>query len=156
MKRHPHLQPLSRQHHNGLLMVLLLKKGIAKNASISEMNHFISLNWEEELKHHFEMEETILLPALAGSSFDMSLITQLKEEHSSIRAIVKKSELKTATLDDIIIFHSLLESHIRFEEKQFFPQAETVLTEAQLQKIGVQLDEDLTKNCLQYPVKFWE
>lgn len=156
MKRHPHLQPLSRQHHNGLLMALLLKKGIAKNASIEEMNHFISLNWEEDLKQHFESEENILLPALAGSSFDLQLISRLKEEHATIRSMVAKAASSLSSKVDIIAFYTLLDAHIRFEEKIFFPQAETVLSEEKLNKIGEALEEDLTKNCLQYPVKFWE
>ena len=156
MKRHPHLQPLSRQHHNGLLMALLLKKGIAKNASIEEMNHFISLNWEEDLKQHFESEENIVLPALAGSSFDLQLISRLKEEHATIRSMVAKAASSLSSKDDIIAFHTLLDAHIRFEEKIFFPKAEEVLSEEKLNRIGEALEEDLTKNCLQYPVKFWE
>lgn len=156
MKRHPQLQPLSRQHHNGLLMALLLKKGIAKDASVQEMNHFISLNWEEDLKQHFDLEETILLPALAGSTFDIHLISRLKEEHAFIRSMVAKAASSLSSKDDIIAFHTLLDAHIRFEEKIFFPQAEEVLTEEKLNKIGQALEEDLTKNCLQYPVKFWE
>lgn len=156
MKRHTHLQPLSRQHHNGLLMALLLKKGIAKQASLEEMNQFIALNWEEDLKQHFEAEENILLPALAGSSFSLDLLARFHQEHQSIRDLVEKARNNSSSQADIVDFHSILESHIRFEEKEFFPQAEALLNDEQLEGIGNALDDDRSKNCLQYPVKFWE
>lgn len=156
MKRHPQLQPLSRQHHNGLLMVLLLKKGVAKAAYLPVMNQFIIDNWQMELKYHFEMEETILLPALKRSGFDSKLTERLLQEHHNIRTIIEKSRENVGGIDTIIDFYTQLENHIRFEEKELFPAAERCLTEKKLQQIGKYLTEDLSKNCLQYPVKFWE
>jgi len=156
MKRHPQLQPLSRQHHNGLLMVLLITKGLKKKASLSVMNDFISKGWEEELKEHFEMEESILLPALRDKSFDPLLTEQLITEHHQIRSLIEKVKTNNTTVNDLESFASLLEKHIRFEEKVFFPKAEQVLTEKELLDIGNRLHEDRSKNCINYPVKFWE
>jgi hypothetical protein len=56
MKRDVHLQPLSRQHHNALMAVLLLKKGVQKQADVTVMKDFILFIWEHELVHHFEAE----------------------------------------------------------------------------------------------------
>jgi len=156
MKRHEQLQPLSRQHHNGLLMALLIKKGLAKNASLTVINDFIVKGWEGELKDHFEMEETVLLPALRNKPFDPLLIEQLLTEHAQIRSLVTKAEANKNTAEDLQLFSSLLEKHIRFEEKQFFPKAEEVLSEKELFAIGSQLHEDLSRNCINYPQKFWE
>jgi len=39
---------------------------------------------------------------------------------------------------------------------QFFPEAEKLLTEEQLQQLGKHLHEGDTQNCINYPVKFWE
>jgi len=41
MKRNKNLYPLSHQHHNGLMAVLLLEKGVKKNAELKIMNDFI-------------------------------------------------------------------------------------------------------------------
>ena len=156
MKRHQQLQPLSRQHHNGLLMALLITKGLKKKASVSVMNDFIANGWNEELKEHFEMEETVLLPALQQKPFDPLLIDQLISEHKQIRLLVEKAIANKATEADLESFSSLLEKHIRFEEKIFFPKAEEVLSEKELIEIGSQLHEDRSKNCINYPIKFWE
>jgi len=156
MKRHQQLQPLSRQHHNGLLMALLITKGLKKKAPLSAMNGFISNGWNEELKEHFEMEESVLLPALRQKSFDPQLTEQLISEHKQIRLLVEKAIVNQATEAELELFSSLLEKHIRFEEKIFFPKAEEVLTEKELIEIGSQLHEDRSKNCINYPIKFWE
>ena len=60
MQRNKNLQPLSRQHHNGLLMVLLLSKGVRKQANIQVMADFILDAWQKELQQHFKMEEEFL------------------------------------------------------------------------------------------------
>lgn len=156
MKRHEQLQPLSRQHHNGLLMAMLLTKGLKKNASPDLMRDFISRGWRDELKEHFEMEESVLIPALEKKSFYPALTRQLLEEHRQLRLIVQKAIDHSATVNDISAFASLLEKHIRFEEKIYFPRAEEALHETELIQIGGLLHEDRSKNCMNYPHKFWE
>ena len=156
MKRHVQLQPLSRQHHNGLLMAMLLTKGLKKNGSAEVMRDFISSGWRDELKEHFEMEESVLIPALEKKSFDSALTRQLLEEHRKLRLLIQKAIDHSATANDISDFASLLEKHIRFEEKIYFPLAEKALIETELIQIGSLLREDRSKNCMNYPIKFWE
>lgn len=62
MKRAEQLQKLSHQHHNGLMAVLLLKKGIEKKAAVDVLNGFIIHTWENELRTHFIKEEVYLHP----------------------------------------------------------------------------------------------
>lgn len=156
MKRHVQLQPLSRQHHNGLLMAMLLTKGLKKKVSPEVMRNFISSGWRDELKEHFEMEESVLIPALEKKSFNPALTSQLLEEHRQLRLIVQKAIDHLATPDDIAAFAVLLEKHIRFEEKVYFPRAEEALNETEIIKVGSLLREDRSKNCMNYPDKFWE
>jgi hypothetical protein len=54
MKRTEQLYPLSWQHHNGLMAVLLLKKGVQKKADVAVMKDFINSIRHEELDEHFE------------------------------------------------------------------------------------------------------
>lgn len=156
MKRHLQLQPLSRQHHNGLLAVLLLKKGIKKAAAPKEMAAFILDFWYKDLEDHFKAEEDHLLPAVAITNFDQQLIDTLKEEHELLRSYIYMLQDDPINVEVIEQFHTLLEQHIRFEEKQFFPETEKLLTEIQLQQLGKHLHEGDTQNCVNYPVKFWE
>lgn len=155
MKRHKELQPLSRQHHNGLLAALLLKKGIAKAADKNVMAAFILDLWKQDLKQHFESEEEFLIPALTNTSFDEALNKYLLEEHKLLRSYINSLQNEEPSISVIESFAKLLEQHIRFEERVYFPAAEEVLSEEQLKHIGEQLkDEDA--NCINYPVKFWE
>lgn len=156
MKRHVELQPLSRQHHNGLLAALLLKKGIKKAAPPKEMAAFIADFWYKDLEDHFKAEEDFLLPAVATVGFDQQLIDTLKEEHRLLRSYIYMLQDDPLNVEIIEKFHLLLEQHIRFEEKQFFPEAEKLLKEEQLTELGKQLHEGDTQNCMSYPVKFWE
>src|SRR6516164_7346211 len=132
MKRHQQLQSLSRDHHNGLLASLLLKKGIAKDADLHTMATFIVDFWKNDLAAHFEKEETVLLPALHHTSFDENLNARLLEEHKRLRSYVHDLQHEEPTDSLINDFAGLLEQHIRFEERIFFPEAEKKLTEGQL------------------------
>jgi len=156
VKRHEQLQPLSRQHHNGLLMALLLTKGLKKGASLKVMCDFIYEGWTGELNDHFEREELILIPALQNKSFSPLLIQQLLEEHKQLRSIVQKVSDQIVTENEITAFASQLEKHIRFEENIFFPMVESVLNETELIRIGTLLHHDHSNNCINFPVKFWE
>jgi len=156
MKRSAHLQPLSRQHHNGLLAALLLGKGLKKGASPQVMATFIVYMWERDLQSHFEQEEEILIPALQNTSLDPALTQQLLKDHRDLRSLVQQMQHENYGSDDIASFASLLEQHIRFEERIYFPAAEKVLSVEVLEQVGAQLHEDEAENCMNYPVKFWE
>ena len=156
MKRHEQLQSLSRQHHNGLLAALLLKKGIEKTADANVMAAFIIDFWNNDLKEHFENEEQVLIPALNNTSFDKNLNDQLFEEHAQIRSYVEILKNNADNISTVQSFAALLEKHIRFEERTYFPEAEKNLSEEQLQKVGEQLKDEEGENCINYPVKFWE
>ncbi len=156
MKRHLQLQPLSRQHHNGLLIALLLTKGIRKKADKQVMAAFIAHNWETDLKQHFHLEEAYLLPILASHSFDPAMVEKLLAEHAMLTQLANEAVNGQIELPQIEFFASLLNEHIRFEERLFFPAAEKVMTETELEEIGLVLKDTDDKNCMQYPVPFWE
>ena len=156
MKRHEQLQSLSRQHHNGLLAALLLKKGIEKTADANVMTAFIIDFWKNDLKKHFENEEQVLIPALNNTSFDKNLNDQLLEEHTQLRSYIDALKNNADDISTIESFAALLEKHIRFEERTYFPEAEKILSEEQLKKVGEQLKDEEGENCINYPVKFWE
>ncbi|MEI7627450.1 MAG: hemerythrin domain-containing protein [Bacteroidota bacterium] len=157
--RHPTLQPLSRQHHQGLLASLLLEKGLKKNASLKEMRDFIIQFWEEELRLHFEKEDLLFLPLAYKYPQLLEGLTQLKNEHQEIRLIIQKlnNEARSEQYDTIASFANLLEKHIRFEERQLFNAIQEILPEDELIDFTVELQSISEKDfCTKYPVKFWE
>ena len=117
---------------------------------------FRSHFWDTDLKAHFESEEQLLIPALDKAGFNAVLTGQLLREHAELRSLI--ASFQTGTVSAVLLdqFATLLEAHIRFEEKVYFPEAERVLNEQQLIAVGIHLHENNEANCMNYPVKFWE
>ena len=157
--RHSTLQPLSRQHHQGLIVSLLLEKGLKKNASLKEMRDFILQFWEDELRQHFEKEDLLFLPLADTYPQLIEHLTQLKNEHQEIRMLIQKlnNEIRSEQLETITSFSNNLEKHIRFEERQLFNIIQETLPENELNNFESELNLITEKEfCTKYPVKFWE
>jgi hemerythrin-like domain-containing protein len=149
------MQPLSRQHHQGLLMVLLLQKGLQKNADVNQMQEFLVAVWNSDLESHFNQEEKHLLPLLKDKPIDPQLTARIWQDHAVLREMAAKAESGSLNEIEIGYFAERLEQHIRFEERTYFPAAEQVLSAAELEQLGESLIEK-EGNCMNYPVKFWE
>jgi iron-sulfur cluster repair protein YtfE (RIC family) len=156
MKRNKNLYPLSHQHHNGLMAVLLLEKGVKKNAELKIMNDFILYCWNEELNHHFIAEEEQLNPEQLQIPQFQELYSRMLSEHILIREIVNAIKQGKESTEQIVSFHTLLEDHIRFEERILFPFLEEHATENALAGIGEHIGHLTNGNCNNYLVKFWE
>ncbi|MEQ1797062.1 MAG: hemerythrin domain-containing protein [Lacibacter sp.] len=156
MKRDQNLYPLSHQHHNGLMAVLLLEKGVTKNADLKIMNDFILDCWESELENHFIAEEKNLDPSLLQLPQLNDLYDRMISEHELIRNIIDAIKQKQESKELIVSFHTLLENHIRFEERTLFPFIQEHATEASLSLLGKQISHLTNGNCSNYLVKFWE
>lgn len=156
MKRDQNLYPLSHQHHNGLMAVLLLEKGVTKNADLKIMNDFILDCWESELENHFIAEEKNLDPSLLQLPQLNDLYNRMISEHELIRNIIDAIKQKQESKELIVSFHTLLENHIRFEERTLFPFIQEHATEVSLSLLGKQISHLTNGNCSNYLVKFWE
>lgn len=153
-KRSIELQPLSRQHHNGLFFCLLLEKGVKKQADIILMRDFCMFFWENDLQHHFGLEETHLV-SLASHVELKEGINQMMAEHEQIRQLFQRNE-KQADETVFVQLYQLVEKHIRFEERELFPLIESVISNDELYEIGHAFEGETDKNCSAYPIKFWE
>lgn len=156
MKRNIHLQPLSRQHHNGLLAALLLKKGLAKHADPAVMAEFIRDFWQRDLHAHFLAEEQYLVPLAQEAGIAENLNQQLLDEHKQLKACVEQASTGINSASNIEVFATILEAHIRFEERVYFPALESACSNAQMASAGMHLHDHDEANCINYPVKFWE
>ncbi len=154
IKRSKELQPLSRQHHNGLFFCLLLEKAVKKQADKILMRDFCQYFWEKDLQHHFELEENNLTHFSSYSSLREG-IDRMMEEHTFIR----KFFTSPGILNEYSIFdqlQQLLDKHIRFEERELFPLIQTVISEDEMQMLGHAFEKETNNNCSEYPIKFWE
>lgn len=116
MKRHPALEPISRDHNVGLTISRTLMRGQPESAE-----EFIRL-WDQELCDHFDQEELLLGPLLPTEKLD-----RLTSEHREIRML--KEALPTSGLR----LGEALTAHIRWEERLLFPWIEGTASTEQLE-----------------------
>ena len=135
VKRSVQLQPLSRDHHHGLLFCWKIKQGLAKNVALSRIQDYVKYFYAGHLVPHFKAEEEIIMPHKVDS-----LCAQAIEEHTIIATLINEitaedgiNEERLNTLID------LLNHHIRFEERTLFPHLEVILAANELKEVGVKL-----------------
>ena len=154
MKRAEALQPLSHQHHNSLMACLLVKKGIARQAKLSTLNDFLSKFFREDVEPHFEAEEKHLFPLLDQLKPSYGKI--LRSDHMLLRVLASRFINQSASSDYLASFATLLENHIRFEERLVFNFVQEHLDPTGQANLEKNLSGLSAKKCTDYPVKFWE
>ena len=123
---------------------------MAKSANVSVIKKYIDYFWNYHLKEHFREEEEILFPYLKD---EMS--ARIAQEHSEIKDWVQKI-VDENEVSNFEIFAEVLEKHIRFEEREWFPHLEKNLNENQLSKIGKSLQEIHSHEKDDYQDEFWK
>jgi hemerythrin-like domain-containing protein len=159
LRRSEALQPLSRQHHQGLLVSLFLTNGLKKNASIKSMKDFILQFWEEDLNKHFEVEEQILIPFTKEYPTLEEGLKRMLLEHQNILLLINKlnNEARVDQLETIAAFALQIDQHIRFEERVLFEQLQETLTPAHMAELNLAFGGLKEKDfCQFFPDKFWE
>jgi iron-sulfur cluster repair protein YtfE (RIC family) len=131
MRRHKSLVPLSQDHHNGLMLAQLIKKGAPEfkglPTDIEGKITYTKESWENELKFHFDNEENILFPAVSGKNDEINiLIHELIKEHSDIKNKINQLNKLPEIENNLNDLGYLLENHIRKEERDFFQKLQKI------------------------------
>jgi hemerythrin-like domain-containing protein len=135
IKRSKNLVRLSRDHHEGLLLVWKIRQGKTYNVSPQVIAEYVVYEFNHNLTPHFADEENLLFAKAPNDE----LTKEAVQQHSELRQMV--ADLKTDSGDEKLNqFADLLEKHIRFEERQLFPHYEQTLNAEELEKIGVELE----------------
>lgn len=133
MKRHQSLASLSSDHHHGLNMARMLRSAKReKGADSAEAYLKLREFYDSELKEHFSEEEEILVPYLRSNE----MIIRMCDEHAQLHKLYDSLNTTTDLNTTLIRFGELLDSHIRFEERELFPMIENTLPEEKLIEIG--------------------
>ncbi|EPR72888.1 Hemerythrin HHE cation binding region [Winogradskyella psychrotolerans RS-3] len=130
-KRHKALQPLSREHHHGLLLSWKIRAGFSKKIDPKRIRAYADWFFENHLIPHFEIEETHIFSIL---NTENELVKRALTEHRRLKRLFEDREDDLKTLSKI---EEELEQHIRFEERVLFPEIQKVATEAQLRQIEI-------------------
>ncbi len=154
MKRSEHLYPLSWQHHDLLMAVLLVKKGVRNNTSAEVLSSFLAHVWDSILSKHIKIEEEAF--CFSVSQPELSAYYQrIIEEHQQLTTMLSVLQEKKS-LELVIALNGLLEQHIRYEERVFFPAVQAHISTEKMIVLGKVLGQLEKHSCLNYPVHFWE
>jgi hemerythrin-like domain-containing protein len=149
IKRSKELAPLSREHHEGLLLGWKIKQGLKNGTDHRLIAAYVRWFWENVLATHFKKEEQILAIHLPPAN---DLVTKMFSDHEEIEALLHV----IALIPDEATFIQLadaLHDHIRFEERELFPFAEREIAPEKLTAIQRLLEE---KNPIgQWGEEFW-
>jgi hemerythrin-like domain-containing protein len=148
IKRTTYLQPISREHHHGLLLCWKIKTGLAKGIPAVRIKTYADWFYQHHLLPHFDIEEKHIFPILGS---DNTLVAQAIDEH---RQLTKLFSGHLPLEDSLKQIQVLLDQHIRFEERTLFNEIEKVATEDQLKTIaGIHNEEEFEDNLAD---PFWK
>ena len=128
LKRHKALQPLSREHHHGLLLSWKIRAGFSKNIEPERIKTYADWFFKTHLIPHFEMEEQFVFPVLESNN---ELVKKALADHTLLKRLFEDEDIEIA-LNKI---EKALDEHIRFEERVLFPEIQKAATELQLMEV---------------------
>lgn len=146
LKRVIGLQPLSHDHHHGLLFCWKIRTGFRKNISPARMKSYANWFYTSQLVSHFELEEKYVFPVLG---IEHPLVKRALSEHRKLRRLFENTDQPAITLG---VIEEKLEAHIRFEERILFHEIQQVAT-------AEEFDEMLTQHASpskKHAVKEWD
>lgn len=150
IKRNEHIVKLSQDHHASLLFCFKIRQGLKRNIDPQRIRPYIEYFSQHHFREHFAEEEEILFRPLQDKK-----VKQAMNEHVVILNLVDRILASDGgTQEQLLELASLVDNHVRYEERVLFPHLEKVLTEEQLEDIGNRLPDDAL--CDNYPDHFWK
>ena len=117
----------------------ILLEGCLKNSAHSPIlaeEFFVKFKWN--LEKHFFLEEKVIFsnPAVENSEHTEEIDDILKE-HKEILEIVRSIELDKFGLNEekLKLLKKIVEKHAQFEDEDFYPRLDEILTQEQKQEI---------------------
>lgn len=134
MHRAAQLLPLSHDHHLALVLARRCKQSVQAGGpgAADEAWRQVRAAFPAHLEPHFLIEEAHLLPALESIG-EGALVVRVREDHASLREMAADAEAGRYVIER---FGLLLESHVRFEERELFETAQQKLPAAALEAVA--------------------
>jgi hypothetical protein len=140
---------LSRDHHAALVQAQALRRAAdgarpqeGEDASSRVARAFLAFH-RDELLGHMADEEEVLLPR--GESADPEGAERIREEHAELNALTRSLSDALADGGDLRPLlkqiGTLLDDHVRLEERGFFMAVQAMLTPQALGALGQALTE---------------
>ena len=140
MKRSSALAPLSRDHHHALVVAQRLSRATEEDAAPAT-EAFVAFLSGHELAH-FALEESVLLPLVAGDGPGEQMAARIRADHAALREDLERLRNTGGTGAKSTDLHTVgerLRSHVQLEEREFFPYLEQMLDESALADLAQKL-----------------
>lgn len=122
IKRSIYLAPLSREHHEGLLLCWKITEGLRTGMASHRIKAYIVFCFDSLLKNHFDEEEQFLFPLLPGGD---KHVEEALAHHAQLRLLADGFRSTTdASALSLQYFADVLHRHIRLEERILFNMIE--------------------------------
>lgn len=148
IKRHEALQPLSHDHHHGLLLCWKIRTDFKNNIAITRIKNYCDWFYKAHILPHFELEEKVLFPILG---LENELVKTALADH---RRLSRHFENQKEIQKSLSFIEEELEAHIRFEERTLFNEIQKIAPEETLKKIHLSHTE--TKMDIDWEDNFWD
>lgn len=149
--RNEALKPLSREHHQGLLLCWKIRTGFRKKIEVSHIKSYADWFYKNHLLPHFEVEEKYVFFILGN---DHELVKRALAEHRKLKRLFKNENEVTKSLG---LIEELLETHIRFEERVLFNEIQKIATQKELEEMELMhADMDSHKKPKEWKYEFWK
>jgi hemerythrin-like domain-containing protein len=139
MKRHEVLAPLSREHHDALILAQLLKKDAPAYKGLPQLSKdkavYAVKFYRSNLKKHFLQEEEMLAKVKKYHNEIEKITTEIVNEHKQLTALFISLDKATNLEAAMDTLGKALESHVRKEERILFPLIQEHCTEEILNRI---------------------
>jgi hemerythrin-like domain-containing protein len=142
MKRHPALIPLSRDHHDGLVQAVRLRRAAANgdaSARLAAAREFVEFFRNEERLHLRDEEEELFPLFLRYVQSQPAPFREARIQHVQLEGFARKLEIAVAAgiadREALAAAGELLDAHIRLEERLLFPLIEELVPDDELRSL---------------------
>lgn len=131
----PPTPPMSDDHVHALAVAFQLKQ--ADETTAAEARRAFLSFWESGAIHHFEVEETVVLPAYARhGAVDHPAIVKMLTEHVDLRRRAADTQAdETPPLADLHELGERFEAHVWLEERSVIPLVMRTLPQDELAQL---------------------
>ncbi len=154
LQRHEALRSLSRDHHVALQLARAIQiKGDPRlraelPADGQQLAAHVQRVFSRELAAHFEVEDSVLAPMVAGQDTTLDrIVSDIESEHAEMMelaaGLAAASTSPEALEQRLDRLGAMLESHVRREEREYYERIQEVLDEAALDHLGEVLQRHL-------------
>ena len=140
MKRHSALIPLSKEHHDSLILAQVLKKDAPAYKGLptdpAAKSEFAQKKFKDYISMHFDKEEAVLHKLRDCHNEIQKLGDEIIREHQQLKAAFLSLRQSQNLETDLDKLGHALEEHIRKEERILFPLIQDYVPEEMLTRIA--------------------